>query len=391
MKKIKSILLLFLISTLVFGGVHLLHRTPTTVHAESDSEKAARLSQQIEEYQNQITKLNSQASTLSNQIAQYDAQIRLTELKITQIEEKVTMLSGRIDQLGSSLQSLTKAFEERAIQTYKMSRFSEAYFLLSANDLDSMVSSYHYLKRIQEEDRSLVNRLTNAQNTYKQEKSEQEDLQSQLEDQRKTLAGQKVAKGILLTQTKNDEKKYQALLSSTRSEFESIQAILAGKGDETQVGNVSQGAKIANVIQGPSCNSSGAHVHFIVSKSGVAQNPFSYLKSGVGSENCTGSSCGSNDGDPFNPTGSWNWPINPPIKYTQGFGLTWAVRNTYVGRIYRFHNGIDVNSPSSEVKAVQSGILYRGSYGGTNGCRLRYVRVHHDVDGIDTFYLHINY
>ncbi len=387
----KKIILVLFLSLFIVGCVVTLHSPPSLVHAESDSEKAARLAQQIEEYQNQINKLNSQATTLSNQIAQYDAQIRLTELKISQIEEKVAMLSGRIDQLGSSLTSLTKAFEERALQTYKMSRFSEAYFLLSANDLDSMVSSYHYLKRIQEEDRSLVNRLTNAQNTYKQEKTEQEDLQTQLEEQRKTLAAQKVAKGVLLQQTKNNEQKYQSLLASTRSEFESIQAILAGKGDEVKVGNVVQGAKIASIIQGPSCNSSGAHLHFIVSKSGVAQNPFSYLKPGVSSENCTGSSCGSGDGDPFNPSGSWNWPISQPVKYSQGFGLTWAVRNTYVGRIYRFHNGIDINGPSSDIRAVQPGLLYRGSYGGTNGCRLRYVRVHHDSDGIDTFYLHINY
>jgi peptidoglycan hydrolase CwlO-like protein len=386
----KKILTLLFLCLFLAGCAISLHSPPPLVHAESDSEKAARLAQQIEEYQNQINKLNSQATTLSNQIAQYDAQIRLTELKISQIEEKVTMLSGRIDQLGSSLVSLTKAFEERALQTYKMSRFSEAYFLLSANDLDSMVSSYHYLKRIQEEDRSLVGRLTNAQNTYKQEKVEQEDLQAQLTEQRKTLAAQKLAKGKLLEQTKNDEKRYQSLLSGARSEFESIQAILAGKGDETQVGPVKQGQKIASIIPSASCNSNGEHLHFIVSKSGVAQNPFSYLK-GVSHENCSGSSCGSSDGDPFNPSGSWDWPISPPIDYSQGYGLTWAVRNTYVGRIYRFHNGIDIDSPSNEVKAVSSGLMYRGSYGGTNGCRLRYVRVHHDIDGIDTFYLHINY
>lgn len=361
------------------------------VHAETDAEKASRLSQQIEQYQNEIKRLSSQATTLSNQIAQYDAQIKLTELKINQIEEKIEQLAGRIDQLDTSIQSLTRAFEERAKQTYKMSRFSEAYFLLSANDLDSMVTSYHYLKRIQEEDRSLVQRLTSAQDTYKKEKTEQEDLQEQLETQRKALDSQKLAKGRLLEQTKNDEKRYQALLAATQSEFESIQAILAGKGTETEVGNVSQGSRIASIIQGPSCNSSGSHLHFIVSKDGVTQSPFSYLRSGVEAENCSGSSCGSSNGDPFNPSGSWDWPINPKITFTQGYGSTWAVRNTYIGRIYNFHNGIDIQSPSTEVKAVRSGKLYRGSYGGTSGCRLRYVRLHHDGDGMDTFYLHINY
>jgi peptidoglycan hydrolase CwlO-like protein len=383
MKKI----ILFIFTSLIF----IVFSRVSLVHAESDSEKAARLSQQIEQYQNEIKKLSSQATTLSNQIAQYDAQIKLTELKINQIEEKVTQLAGRIDQLGTSIQSLTHAFEERAVQTYKMSLVSEAYFLLSANDLDSMVSSYHYLKRIQEEDRSLVHRLSDAQDSYKKEKEEQEDLQEQLQDQRKTLDSQKQAKGKLLEQTKNDEKRYQALLASTRSEFDAIQAILAGKGQETEVGSVAQGSRIASIIQGPSCNSSGSHLHFIVGKDGVTQNPFGYLRSGIDSENCSGSSCGSGNGDSFNPSGSWDWPISPKITMTQGYGTTWAVRNTYVGRIYNFHNGIDIQSSNPEIRAVRSGKLYRGSYGGTNGCRLRYVRVHHDSDGLDTFYLHINY
>ncbi len=386
-KWVLSLLTIFFL----FGCVQLLHRNPQIIFAQSESEKAAQLVQQIKEYQEQITKLNSQANSLSNQIAQYNAQIKLTELKITQTEEKVAQLGGRIVQLDDSIVSLTHAFEERAVQTYKMSRFSEAYFLLSANDLDSMVSSYHYLKRIQEEDRSLVHRLTDAQNNYKQEKTQQEDLQDQLQVQRKTLDSQKLAKDKLLEQTKNDEKRYQALLSAAQAEFDAIQAILAGKGQETEAGSVAQGARIASIIQGPSCNSSGAHLHFIVSKNGVTSSPFQSLKPLSDFENCSGSSCGSSDGDPFNPSGSWDWPISPRIRYVQGYGTTWAVRNTYIGRIYNFHNGIDINGTSPEVHAVRAGTLYRGSYGGSGGCRLRYVRVHHSEGDIDTFYLHINY
>ena len=166
---------------------------------------------------------------------------------------------------------------------------------------------------------------------------------------------------------------------------------MAGKGTESQVGHVNEGERIASVIQGASCNSSGTHSHFIVSSNGVTQNPFSYLRSGVSFENCSGPYCGSPDADPFNPSGSWNWPMNPSIKFNQGYGVTWAVRNTWAGSIYSFHNGLDFNGASSEVKAVRAGILFRGSYIGGSGCSLRYVRVDHDENELDTFYLHVNY
>jgi len=273
-----------------------------------------------------------------------------------------------------------------------MARMGDPVLLLvSAQDLSDAVSRFHYLKRIQEADRDLLFRLQKTQTTYVEEKDEQEELRTELEAQKTNLANQKAVKDNLLRLTKNDEKKYQQLLAAARSELEAIQAIIAGKGQETQVGAVSQGSRIASIIQGASCNSSGAHTHFIVAQGGATQNPFNYLKPGVAYDNCSGPFCGSPDGDPFNPSGGWDWPIVPTVDFSQGYGATWAVRNTWVGSIYSFHNGIDIDSPSSEVRAVRSGVLYRGSYVGSAGCALRYVRVDHDENDIDTFYLHVNY
>ena len=365
----------------------------STTSAESDQERLERLSKEIEQYETEITKLQSQSVTLTNQIAQYDAQIKLTALKIIQTEEKIFLLGGRIDQLELSLQSLTKAFTSRVVRTYKMARINQPYLLLLASgDLKQAVSSYHYLQKIQEADRDLLVRLENAQIAYQEEKTDQERLQEELESQRKVLGSQKAAKTNLLEQTKNDEIKFQQLLAAARSEFEAIQAIIAGRGDETEIGKVSEGERIATVIAGPSCNSSGEHLHFMIVENGNTKNPFNYLRGGIDYEDCSGSSCESGDGDPFNPSGSWNWPLSPKIKFTQGYGFTWAVANTWVGRIYQFHNGIDFKSHSStDIKAVKDGTLFQGSYMGHNGCHLRYVRVDHDDSDMDTLYLHINY
>lgn len=377
--------LVFLFASLVFVKV--------TFAQDEPGDKLQQLEEEISQYESEIERLTNQANTLSNQIAQYNAQIRLTTLRITETEEKILLLGGRIDQLENSLTSLTDAFTSRVEMTYKMARLNNPFtFFLLTKDVNKTVSSYHYLKKIQEADRDLLIRLEKAQINYQVEKEDQEVLQIDLEQQKSSLDAQKAAKANLLEVTRNDEKRYQSLLASARAEFEAIQAIIAGKGDEEEAGNVSAGQKIASIIGGSSCNSSGSHLHFIVRSGDSSRNPFEYLRSGIDFENCSGSSCGSGDGDPFNPSGSWEWPVNPKIKYTQGYGSTWAVRNTWVGSIYSFHNGIDINSgSSSEVRAVQSGILYRGSYGGGGGCRLRYVRVDHDNSDIDTLYLHINY
>ena len=391
-KKRIVIFIIGLISVLSFRYDLILNRNE--VAAETQQEKLERLKDEIDQYESEIQKLQGDADTLSNQIAQYDAQIYLTSLKITQTKEKINQLGGRIDQLEGSLQSLTTAFNNRVKRTYKMARLNQPYLMiLTSDDLSGAVSSFHYIKKIQESDRDLLLRLEQAQEVYVAEKTDQEVLQEELEQQQAVLGSQKAAKAQLLEETKNDEKRYQELLSTAKASYESIQAIISGRGDETEVGTVSAGERIASIIQGASCNSSGAHLHFIVKDSnGNSQNPFTFLKPGMSANNCSGSSCGSDDGDPFNPSGTWEWPVSGPIKFTQGYGSTWATRNTWVGRIYSFHNGIDFNNSSNpEVRAVSSGILYQGSYSGSNGCRLRYVRVDHDQNDYDTLYLHINY
>lgn len=361
------------------------------VFAETDTEKLDALNRQIEEYTAQISRLQQEASTLSNQVAQFNAQIKVTELKIDQTQGQISLLEGRIDQLEVSLNGLTEAFNNRVSETYRLARVdSSPIILLASDNVSEAVSKFHYLQKIQEADHKLIERLDSAKTTYTDQKTELEELEKVLGAQKEELGSQKAAKANLLAVTRNDEKKYQELLASAKAEFEAIQAIVAGRGDETEVGHVNEGDKIASIIQGPSCNSSGQHLHFIVSKNGVTENPFNYLRGGIDYRNCSGpGECEA--GDPFNPSGSWNWPISPVVRYTQGYGSTWAVRNTWVGRVYNFHNGIDIDSDSSSVvHAVQPGTLFQGSFSGSGGCRLRYVRVEQS-DGISTFYLHINY
>lgn len=185
----------------------------------------------IKQYQEQISKLQGQANTLKNQIAQFDAQIKLTTVKIAQTQEQITMLGGRISQLGDSLDSLKTAFNARAVETYKMSKFENNFsFVLSAGDIGDAFSRFHYLQKIQEEDRNLLIRLQEAQTTYQGQKADQEALQKQLKTQQANLNAQKVAKNNLLAATKNDESKYQQLLSQAKAQLSALSSFASSRG-----------------------------------------------------------------------------------------------------------------------------------------------------------------
>ena len=178
-----------------------------------------------------VGQLGSQANTLKNQISQFDYQIKLTTLKISQTEAQINLLGGRIDQLEVSLQDLTKAFSSRAVETYKLSKFeNNFFFVLSASDIKDATSRFHYLQKIEEEDRSLLTRLQEAQTTYQGQKADQETLQKQLKDQQSVVNTQKASKAKLLSTTQNDEKKYQSLLSQAKSQLSAFNRFVAGHG-----------------------------------------------------------------------------------------------------------------------------------------------------------------
>jgi len=330
-------------------------------------------------YENNINKLKDSGKTLSSQISQFDAQIKLTSLKIAQTEEQIDLLSGRIDQIEGSLGSLTKAFNGRVVETYKMSRISDPLLLLiSSDNLGEAFNRFSYLKKIQEGDRSLLNRLQNAQDTYKEQKLDQEDLQNQLETQQKQLNTQKLAKKTLLDQTKNDEKKYQNLLSQALAERAAIENALASG---IKVGPVKTGDVIALVGNSgyPGC-STGKHLHFEIRKNNTWVDPSSYLQSkSVNDEEKGGTA---NIG-----SGSWPWPIQDTVRLTQYFGHTpWSWVYKYSGGI---HTGLDMVSTSSDViRAPADGNLFKSSQscGGSNTINIVYIE---HTDGVISLYLHV--
>ena len=350
----------------------------------------------ITEKGKQITTLRAELERFNASIAITTAQIYRTINEIEKLEQEIAALTAKIGRLDISLDQISQILIKRISETYKKGKIETFSLFLSSKSFSEFTNRYKYLRVMQLHDRKLMIQMESVRTSFEDQKTLKEEKQDELEVAKKKLESQKILlarqkadRERLLETTKNDERRYQSLLAQARAELIAIKGILAGQGKEVKVGSVSEGQKIASLIQGSSCNSSGTHLHFMISQGSDTYNPFNYLMGGISYENCSGSSCGSGDGDLFNPGGSWNWPINLPIKFNQGYGKTWAIDHTWVGRVYDFHNGIDIVSDSLDVKAVKSGTLYQGIYEG--GCNLTYVRVDNDDSNLDTYYLHVNY
>jgi peptidoglycan hydrolase CwlO-like protein len=366
--------------------------------ADDSSSDLNEINRQIQEYQGKLKELGEAKKTLNNQISYMNYQIRLTTLKIRQTEESVALLekqieelSGRINKLDASLNKLSVVFLDKVITSYKSARVDPLWLFLSSNGFADFYRRWKYLRVVQLNDRRTLLALEQARANYdlvKQEKKEKqqqlEALKKQLDNQKAALVRQRKDKEYLLAVTKNNEKKYQQLLSQALAELEAIQQAVAGKGRETKVGQVKAGEQIATIIVGSSPCSSGTHLHFEVQQGGSHKNPANFLKPiSLNYDYDT-----SKIAEFINPTGSWDWPLNPPIYVHQIYGETTWIR--ILGLHYKFHTGIDISSDDLMVKSVADGTLYNGSIK-CGGGYLRYVRVKHQDSDISTYYLHVNY
>lgn len=402
MRKLLFGILLFL--STVFGINQLAHFSPpvlavTLENCEREAGKGTLSPSDLKECDRLLDEtlqgLADESRTLESEIKRFNTiiamttnKIVITEKDIENLEKEIADLTAKITRLDVSLDQVSEILIRRINQTYKKGKIRPLSIFLSAGDFADFLSRYRYLQIAQLHDRKVMIEMETVRISYDDQKKLKEKKQSELaaakeklESQKFLLNQQKADKEKLLVVSQNNTLKYQQILAVTRAELEAIQKIIAGQGEEREIGRVNQGEAIARIIAGPSACSTGTHLHFQITEDNNIRNPFAYLKN-INLEDASG-------GDPHTGTGDWDWPLNEPIKLTQGFGEnTSAIRSRVVS--YDFHTGIDIVSNDLIVKAVKNGTLYQGSIPCGNGY-LQYVRVRHENSSFDTYYLHVYY
>lgn len=381
----------------------------------SENDKSSCLANNIQCLNQKINDTKTQAVTLRNTITILNNQVSVLQLQIDQslheisaLEKEVQTLGVRIEQLNQDLDKLVDYLLVRVVELYKKRFITPLSIMFSFESLSTKASNIQYIKITQQQVADSMNQAESQRLEFDNQKKIKQQKQQELETKRIQLASQQdeleAKQGIqenLLQETNHNEEEFQKQLDSEKEEFLAIQAICSGQGNEEEIKHVTAGEKIATLIQGASCNSDGTHLHFSVREKTLSpitnqdeyfcKNPFSYLKKDISFFNCsTKLGCNHPASDPFVPSGSWDWPIRETIYFYQGFGATWAVDNVD-WLPYDFHNGLDMRGDGLDVKAVQSGTLYHGSYSGGGGCELPYVIVRHDNSNFDSLYLHVNY
>jgi peptidoglycan hydrolase CwlO-like protein len=330
--------------------------------------------------------LSSEIAVTNNQIRLTEARIRATEQKIKELQRDIKIAKGKVEELEVTIDRATRLLIERIAAVYQVGRIEPWQIFLTARNIDDVFTRLKYLRIVQIYDKRQVYAAEQARIDYANQKEIFEDkegearrLSLKLLGYNKQLESEKGGKEELLRVTRNDEARYQRLLAQARAE----RIVTQGGGREIFIRNVNAGDSIGTVISGRSGCSTGTHLHFSVYQGASPRDPSEYLSSKGVSYSYPESQYGYYG--TINPRGNWPWPLDDPIRVTQGYGSHPFAQQFYPSG---FHDGIDMIGGSLNVRAVRSGKLYEGSYGGCAFGPLTYAKIEHD-DGFITWYLHI--
>jgi len=305
------IILTVLVSTPVFA----LAETQQELQKQIQDKQAQiqELEKQIAAYNEEIKNQKSLESSLSKQIKNMEAQIKqleteikltktkisATTLKIHELSANITVQEAQIQKQKSNLAETIRLINEYDQTTPLHMVMASANFSAILNQVQFTDNLQQGLKEKLDEIKVLKSQLEGEKTDQQAQKDSLEDLRDQLSGKNLALDNQKGQKQQLLTETKNQEIKYQQIKTDLEKKQEAVEKEIFALEEKLR--------QLVNPNSLP-----GSH-------SGLLLRPVS---------------------------GS----------ITQGYGAT--SQTGFVNDVYNFHNGVDFAVKSgTPVKAADSGVV----------------------------------
>ncbi|MGB2580786.1 MAG: peptidoglycan DD-metalloendopeptidase family protein [Minisyncoccia bacterium] len=185
-----------------------------------------KLEQEIQQYQGDITTLSAKKKTLKNAIAalettrkKLEAEIKITQTKVDTTDLRIRQLSSEIAYKVDEIDARVAALREAILAIYESDEQSLAQVALSNesfsglwSDLDALEQFSDTVKENVELVKVFKQELEDKSKKQKAEKGKLVDLKDELGDRKKITEDNKKQTTKLLTQTSNQESKYQQIL-----------------------------------------------------------------------------------------------------------------------------------------------------------------------------------
>ena len=261
------------------------------------------LSSELSHYSDRVDQLAGEVAVLRNREAIVEAELRRVQARLRRERERLQILRDK-------LQSSLRALRERLVAIYKSDEPDVLTVILDSEGFDDLIERYEYLRRIEEQDAAVVDRVRGLRN-------ETRNTVERIEVTRDEIAAK------------------EAELERTRVQLEAREAELAAVRDR----------KAAALDQVHS------NIERLEGDIGELEGEIQAQLRAASSENTAPLPAGPIQGQ---SSAGFIWPVNGPV--VSPFGMRWG----------RLHAGVDIAVPAgTPIRAAKAGsIALAAPYGG---------------------------
>ena len=216
---------------------------------ESHQTEIEKLNQELEIFQRELNSLSQEKNTLSNEVKKLDITKKKLETDIRLTEEKITKTDLSIKELGIDITNKDELIKNKKTAIAKALRQlyddsgqnSLIFYIASGKTLADTWRHADSILRFQEELEQDIVELSDTKQLLEADKKEAESLKeelislkSELGDQKKIVVSNETEKNNLLSETKNQESKYAALVKEKEALIAAFEAELQAYESELQ-------------------------------------------------------------------------------------------------------------------------------------------------------------
>lgn len=195
------------------------------------------LEKQIAQYQDMVRNSQDQSNTLKNAITKMEAQIKKLDAQVRLTQTQISQANLKIEGLASDIATQNIAIEKQKTNLIQTIQAIDEYdqtgpleLILGSGDFSDLLNQAQYVNNLQtglqqklESIKELKNQLETQKTESETQKTALEKLKKQLNGQNQVLDAQRDEQKDLLTTSKNQEKVYQATLTTLQKQQKQIE------------------------------------------------------------------------------------------------------------------------------------------------------------------------
>lgn len=242
------------------------------------SNQIAASNKKLKEANQREKKVINDISILGNRMAEAEQRLNVTVLKRNQVQNKLTDTTAKIESTNASIENVKNLLSGRMVAVYKYGGVAEFNLFMSASGAQEALSISYMLAKMAEQDKTLINDLTEQKETLDRAKEELVKQKSELEMRNKELEKQHSEiqkttqeRNKLLQKVRKDKTLFQSeqaeLLKASNELKSKVNQLIAAKKKIQQQNktaatpNYYKGGKLAWPLRGKINSPYGTRVH----------------------------------------------------------------------------------------------------------------------------------